>query len=382
MKGNGLAIPLFFIITCGIPASVEIDIIMKFLDQAKVYLRSGNGGPGSLSFRREKYIEFGGPNGGNGGRGGSVVVECVEGLNTLIDYRYQQHFKAKNGGHGMGQDRTGASATDVVLKVPVGTQVMEEDNETLICDMVEVGQTITLCKGGDGGRGNAAFKTSTNRAPRKFEPGWPGEERWIWLRLKLIADAGLVGLPNAGKSTFLNVTSRAKPKIADYPFTTLVPQLGVVGAGGKEFVLADIPGLIEGASEGIGLGHRFLGHVERCRVLLHLIDGTEEDVLASYKTIRGELEAYADDLATKDEIVVLNKTDALLDEEIDEKVQILEKASGKKVMTISAATGDNVEPLLFALLDIIGTSRRDEQRTLEKEAREESGDEEDGKWQP
>lgn len=382
MKGNGLAIPLFFIITCGIPASVEIDSIMKFLDQAKVYLRSGNGGPGSLSFRREKYIEFGGPNGGNGGRGGSVVVECVEGLNTLIDYRYQQHFKAKNGGHGMGQDRTGLSAADVVLKVPVGTQVMEEDNDTLICDMVEVGQTITLCKGGDGGRGNAAFKTSTNRAPRKFEPGWPGEERWIWLRLKLIADAGLVGLPNAGKSTFLSVTSRAKPKIADYPFTTLVPQLGVVGAGDKEFVLADIPGLIEGASEGIGLGHRFLGHVERCRVLLHLIDGTEEDVLGSYKTIRGELEAYADDLAEKDEIIALNKIDALLDEEIDEKVQILEKASGKKVMTISAATGDNVEPLLFALLNIIGTSRRDEQRALEKQARLDSEEEVDDTWQP
>lgn len=382
MKGNGLAIPLFFIITCGIPASVEIDNIMKFLDQAKVYLRSGTGGPGSLSFRREKYIEFGGPNGGNGGSGGSVVVECVEGLNTLIDYRYQQHFKAKNGGHGMGQDRTGASAVDVILKVPLGTQVMEEDNDTLICDMVEVGQTVTLCKGGDGGRGNAAFKTSTNRAPRKFEPGWPGEERWIWLRLKLIADAGLVGLPNAGKSTFLSVTSRAKPKIADYPFTTLVPQLGVVGAGDKEFVLADIPGLIEGASEGIGLGHRFLGHVERCRVLLHLIDGTEEDVLGSYKTIRGELEAYADDLATKDEIIALNKIDALLDEEIDEKVQILEKASGKKVMTISAATGDNVEPLLFALLDIIGTSRRDEQRALEKQARLESEEEVNDAWQP
>jgi len=354
---------------------------MKFLDQAKIFLRSGNGGPGSLSFRREKYIEFGGPNGGNGGRGGSVVVECVDGLNTLIDYRYKQHFKAKTGGSGMGRDRTGAAAQDVILKVPVGTQVLEDDNETLICDMTEVGQSVTLCKGGDGGRGNAAFKTSTNRAPRKTEPGWPGEERWIWLRLKLIADAGLVGLPNAGKSTFLSASSRATPKIADYPFTTLVPQLGVVGAGDKEFVLADIPGLIEGASEGLGLGHRFLGHVERCRVLLHLIDGTEEDVVASYKTIRGELEAYADHLAEKAEILVLNKIDALLDEEIDEKVAALEKASGKKVMTISAATGDKVEEMLFTLLDIIEQSKKHEAAEIEEGRREQAG-EEKPTWQP
>ncbi|MBE7636356.1 GTPase ObgE [Sneathiella sp. P13V-1] len=354
---------------------------MKFLDQAKIFLRSGNGGPGSMSFRREKYIEFGGPDGGNGGRGGSVYAECVEGLNTLIDYRYQQHFKAKNGGHGMGRDRTGAAAPDVILKVPVGTQILEEDNETIIADFTEVGQKKTLCVGGDGGRGNAAFKTSTNRAPRKFEPGWPGEERWVWLRLKLIADAGLVGLPNAGKSTFLSVTSRAKPKIADYPFTTLVPQLGVVGAGGREFVLADIPGLIEGASEGIGLGHRFLGHVERCRVLLHLIDGTEEDVVASYKTIRGELEAYADHLAEKDEIVVLNKIDSLLDEEIEEKVAALEAASGKKVRTISAATGDNVEPLLFELIDIIDAEKAEEKVEEEETRREEAG-EEKPTWRP
>ncbi len=354
---------------------------MKFLDQAKIFLKSGNGGPGALSFRREKYIEFGGPDGGSGGRGGSVIVECVDGLNTLIDYRYQQHFKARSGHHGMGRDRTGPAAQDVILKVPVGTQVLEEDNETLICDMTEVGQTITLLQGGDGGRGNAAFKTSTNRAPRKTEPGWPGEERWVWLRLKLIADAGLVGLPNAGKSTFLSATSRAKPKIADYPFTTLVPQLGVVGAGGKEFVLADIPGLIEGASEGIGLGHRFLGHVERCRVLLHLIDGTEEDVVKSYKTIRGELEAYADHLAAKDEILVLNKIDALLDEEIDEKVALLEKASGKKVMTISAATGDRVEPLMFVLLDIIGVAKKVEKEAEVLEQIEEAG-EQAPTWQP
>ncbi len=354
---------------------------MKFLDQAKVYLKSGNGGPGSLSFRREKYIEFGGPNGGDGGRGGSVIVRCVDGLNTLIDYRYQQHFKAKNGGHGMGRDRTGAAAPDVILKVPVGTQVLEEDNETLIADMTEIGQEITLCQGGDGGRGNAAFKTSTNRAPRKFEPGWPGEERWIWLRLKLIADAGLVGLPNAGKSTFLSATSRARPKIADYPFTTLVPQLGVVGAGGREFVLADIPGLIEGASEGIGLGHRFLGHVERCRVLLHLVDGTEEDVSTSYKTIRGELEAYAEDLAAKEEILVLNKIDSLLDEEIEEKVSELEKLSGKKVMTISAVTGDQVEDVLFALLDIIHADKEEEKAELAATEREEAGEEPET-WQP
>ncbi|MFT6556670.1 MULTISPECIES: GTPase ObgE [Sneathiella] len=354
---------------------------MKFLDQAKIYLKSGNGGPGSVSFRREKYIEFGGPNGGDGGRGGSVLIRCVDGLNTLIDYRYQQHFKAKNGGHGMGRDRTGASAPDVILKVPVGTQVLEDDNDTLIADMTEVGQEIALCKGGDGGRGNAAFKTSTNRAPRKFEEGWPGEERWIWLRLKLIADAGLVGLPNAGKSTFLSATSRARPKIADYPFTTLVPQLGVVRAGNREFVLADIPGLIEGASEGVGLGHRFLGHVERCRVLLHMIDGTEEDVAASYKTIRGELDAYAEDLAKKEEILVLNKIDSLLDEEIAEKVAILEKLSGSKVMTISAVTGDKVDEVLFELMDIIHADKEDEKAEQQAAERLEAGEEEE-KWQP
>lgn len=354
---------------------------MKFLDQAKIFLSSGNGGPGSMSFRREKYIEFGGPDGGNGGRGGAVYAECVEGLNTLIDYRYKQHFKAKNGGHGMGRDRSGAAAPDVVLKVPVGTQILEEDNETIIADFTKVGQRLTLCEGGDGGRGNAAFKTSTNRAPRKFEPGWPGEERWVWLRLKLIADAGLVGLPNAGKSTFLGMTSRARPKIADYPFTTLVPQLGVVGVRDREFVLADIPGLIEGASEGIGLGHRFLGHVERCRVLLHLIDGTEEDVVGSYKTIRGELEAYADHLAEKDEIVVLNKIDSLLDEEVDEKVAALEKASGKEVLTISAATGDRVDPLLFKLIDIIDADKATEKQKAEEALREKEG-EETPQWQP
>lgn len=354
---------------------------MKFLDQAKVFLKSGNGGPGALSFRREKYVEFGGPNGGNGGRGGSVTVECVDGLNTLIDYRYQQHFKARSGGAGMGRDRSGPASADVILKVPEGTQLLEEDNETVIADMTEVGQTIILCTGGDGGRGNAAFKTSTNRAPRKTEAGWPGEERWIWLRLKLIADAGLVGLPNAGKSTFLSATSRATPKIADYPFTTLVPQLGVVGAGGKEFVLADIPGLIEGASEGIGLGHRFLGHVERCRVLLHLIDGTEDDIGDAYRIIRGELEAYADHLAKKEEILVLNKIDSLLDEEIEEKVAELEKLSGKKVMTISAVTGDKVEEVLFALQDIIEADRKAEKQSEEAAKLKDAGEEAET-WSP
>lgn len=354
---------------------------MKFLDQAKVFLRSGNGGPGALSFRREKFIEFGGPNGGDGGRGGSVIVECVDGLNTLIDYRYQQHFKAKSGAHGMGRDRSGAAASDMILKVPVGTQVFEEDNKTLIMDFTEIGQSQVLCKGGDGGRGNAAFKTSTNRAPRKIEPGWPGDERWIWLRLKLIADAGLVGLPNAGKSTFLSVTSRAKPKIADYPFTTLVPQLGVVGVGTREFVLADIPGLIEGASEGIGLGHRFLGHVERCRVLLHLVDGTQEDVVGAYKTIRGELEAYAQELAEKEEILVLNKIDSLFDEEIAEKKAALEKASGKSVQTISAVVGDNVQELLFSLQKIIDNSKKDEVAEVIATEKRLAGEEPET-WQP
>ncbi|MAZ02128.1 MAG: GTPase ObgE [Sneathiella sp.] len=354
---------------------------MKFLDQAKVYLRSGNGGPGALSFRREKFIEFGGPNGGDGGRGGSVIVECVEGLNTLIDYRYQQHFKAKNGGHGMGRDRSGAAANDIVMKVPVGTQILEEDNETLIADLTEVGQRITLCKGGDGGRGNAAFKTSTNRAPRKFEPGWPGEERWIWLRLKLIADVGLIGLPNAGKSTFLSVTSRAKPKIADYPFTTLVPQLGVVAVGSREFVLADIPGLIEGASEGVGLGHRFLGHVERCRVLLHLIDATAEDVVESYKTIRNELAAYDDNLARKEEIIALNKMDSVTEDELEAKVKSLQSISNKPVHVISAVIGENVEPLLFALLKIVDDSKATEK--AEQEAEEQSlAGEGPTTWQP
>src|SRR6201991_2110495 len=275
---------------------------MKFLDEAKVYVRSGDGGNGCVAFRREKFIEFGGPSGGNGGRGGDVVIEAVDGLNTLIDYRYQQHFKAQKGTNGMGKDRHGANGKPIILKVPVGTQVFDEDRETLIHDFAKLGETFKLAEGGNGGFGNAHFKSSTNRTPRHANPGQPGEERWIWLRLKLIADAGLVGLPNAGKSTFLSKVSAAKPKIADYPFTTLHPNLGVVRIGERDFVLADIPGLIEGASEGAGLGDRFLGHVERTGVLIHLVDGTQDDVKTAYTTIRGELAAYDEALAEKPEI--------------------------------------------------------------------------------
>ena len=323
---------------------------MKFLDQAKVYVRSGDGGAGAVSFLREKFIEFGGPNGGNGGRGGDVIVTCVDGLNTLIDYRYQQHFKAGTGVHGMGKDRHGAKGKDVVLRVPVGTQIYEDDNETLIADFTEVGQTVTLLSGGNGGFGNAHFKTSSNQAPRHANPGQQGTEKWIWLRLKLIADAGLVGLPNAGKSTFLAAVSAAKPKIADYPFTTLHPNLGVVKVGERDFVLADIPGLIEGAHEGAGIGDRFLGHVERTGVLIHLIDGTQEDVKSAYKIIRGELAAYDESLAEKPEIVVLNKIDALTPEDIKEKVKVLKRASRADVMTCSGVTGAGVREVLFRVI--------------------------------
>src|ERR1700726_2109372 len=284
---------------------------MKFLDEAKVYIRSGDGGNGCVSFRREKFIEYGGPNGGDGGNGGDVVVETVDGLNTWIDYRYQQHFMAKNGRGGMGKDRHGATGADAVLKVPVGTQIYEEDGETLLADLTELGQRVVLAHGGNGGFGNARFKSSTNRAPRHANPGQPGTELTIRLRLKLIADAGVVGLPNAGKSTFLAAVSAAKPKIADYPFTTLHPQLGVVNADGREFVIADIPGLIEGASEGAGLGDRFLGHVERSAVLIHLVDATQDDVAGAWTTVRGELEAYGEGLSDKREILALNKVDAL-----------------------------------------------------------------------
>jgi GTP-binding protein len=330
---------------------------MKFLDQAKIHIRSGDGGAGSVSFRREKFIEFGGPDGGDGGRGGAVIAECVDGLNTLIDYRYQQHFKAKTGGHGMGKNRAGANGADIILKVPVGTQIFDEDNETLIADLTQVGERAVLAKGGNGGFGNAHFKSSTNRAPRHANPGLPGEERTLWLRLKLIADAGLVGLPNAGKSTLLAAVSAAKPKIADYPFTTLHPQLGVVSIDGREFVLADIPGLIEGAHEGAGLGDRFLGHVERCRVLLHLVDATAAHAGEAYKTVRAELLAYGHGLADKPEIVALNKADAVPADELKRQTSRLKRAAGETPLILSGATGPGVPEALRALAAVIDKAR-------------------------
>lgn len=334
---------------------------MKFLDQAKVYIRSGNGGAGSVSFRREKFLEFGGPDGGDGGRGGDVWAIAVDGLNTLIDYRYQQHFKAKTGMHGMGRNMTGAKGADSILKVPVGTQIFEEDNETLICDLTEIGQKFRLAKGGNGGFGNLHFTTSTNRAPRRANPGLEGEERTIWLRLKLIADGGLVGLPNAGKSTFLAAVTAAKPKIADYPFTTLHPNLGVARIDAREFVLADIPGLIEGAHEGIGIGDRFLGHVERCRALLHLVSAQEDDVAKAYTTIRGELDAYGHGLSDKPEIVALSQVDILDDEAKAQKIKELEKASGQSVIAFSAVSHQGLDNTLRAVAKIIEASRSAEQ---------------------
>ncbi len=333
---------------------------MKFLDQAKVYVRSGDGGAGCVSFRREKFIEFGGPNGGDGGRGGDVWIECVDGLNTLIDYRYQQHFKARKGDHGRGANCTGAKGADAVLRVPAGTQIFDEDDETLLADMTEVGQRICLMRGGNGGFGNAQFKTSTNQAPRRANPGLEGEEKWIWLRLKLIADAGLVGLPNAGKSTFLAATTSAKPKIADYPFTTLHPGLGVVRVDGREFVLADIPGLIEGAHEGVGLGDRFLGHVERCRALLHLVDGSSMDAAEAYAAVRGELEAYGNGLDEKPEIVALSKVDALSPELLEEQRASLKAACGQEPLLLSAQSGQGVQEALRALLSIVEQARVEE----------------------
>lgn len=330
---------------------------MRFLDQARIYVKAGDGGPGAVSFRREKFIEYGGPDGGDGGRGGDVIVECAGNLNTLIDFRYQQHFKAKNGEHGMGRQRSGAKGPDVVLRVPVGTQILEEDEETLIHDFTAAGERLVLLRGGNGGFGNEHFKSPTNRAPRHANPGQVGEEMWIVLRLKLIADAGLVGLPNAGKSTFLSRVSAARPKIADYPFTTLAPQLGVVNADGTEFVLADLPGLIEGAHEGAGLGDRFLGHIERCRVILHLVDGTERAVVKAYRTIRAELEAYGHGLEDKVEIVGLNKIDALPEADVKRKIAALEKASGRKVFALSGASGAGVAPVVRALLKEIAKAR-------------------------
>jgi GTP-binding protein len=340
---------------------------MQFLDEVKIYVKSGDGGPGCVSFRREKNIPFGGPDGGDGGRGGDIMVECVSGLNTLIDYRYMQHFKARSGEHGKGRNKHGESRPGITLKVPVGTQIFEEDGETLICDMIEEGQQVTLLKGGNGGVGNAHFKSSTNQAPRQHTPGWPGEEMWIWLRLKLISDVGHVGLPNAGKSTFLSKVSAAKPKIADYPFTTLKPQLGVVHIDEFEFVAADIPGLIEGAHMGVGLGDKFLKHVERCGVILHLIDVTLEDVVDAYHVIRNELSEYSEILGQKREIIALNKCDATISEDIEEKQQLLEEASGKKVMLLSNMSGVGKIEILRELRKEIEAFRAEEKELLEAE---------------
>ena len=332
---------------------------MKFLDQAKIYLKSGDGGDGVTAFRREKFVAFGGPDGGDGGKGGDIVFEAVENLNTLIDFRYSQHFRARKGGNGSGADRTGAGADTLRIKVPVGTQIMDDDRETILADLDAPGKTITLLRGGDGGFGNARFKTSTNRAPRRADKGWPGEERWVWLRLKLIADAGLVGMPNAGKSTFLSVVSGAHPKIADYPFTTLHPQLGVVRLSlSEEFVLADIPGLIEGAHEGSGLGDRFLGHVERCAVLLHLIDGAAGSVVDAWRTVRHELIEYGVGLADKPEIIVLNKADAMTPREISGRLAALAKASGSTVMVASGVSGQGVPEVLRVLQNMITEARQ------------------------
>jgi GTPase len=345
---------------------------MKFLDVAKVYIASGAGGNGCISFRREKFIEFGGPNGGNGGRGGDVLAEAVENLNTLIDYRYQQHVRAKNGGHGMGKEMSGANGGDAILRVPVGTQIYEADGDTMIYDLDKPGVRVLLLKGGKGGFGNAHFKTSTNQAPRHANPGQPGEEKTIILKLKLIADAGLIGLPNAGKSTFLARVSQARPKIADYPFTTLTPQLGVVRVDSMDFVLADLPGLIEGAHEGAGLGDRFLGHAERCGAVLHLVDGTESAVVRAYRSIRRELEAYGHDLAAKPEIVALNKIDAIPKTALARKKAALAKACGKQVLLVSGATGQGVDAVLRALARQIQRQR----------SREKNNGEPDRAWTP
>jgi GTP-binding protein len=326
---------------------------MHFLDQAKIFIKSGAGGPGAVSFRREKYIEYGGPDGGNGGKGGDIVFEAVPALNTLIDFRYTQHFKAKRGAHGMGKDRTGAGALDLIVKVPVGTQVLSEDRDEVLADFTEAGQRLVLLEGGMGGRGNASYKTSTNRAPRQHQPGEPGEEMWVWLRLKLLADAGLVGLPNAGKSTFINRVSNTKAKVGDYAFTTLIPQLGVVSHKGREFVLADIPGIIEGAAEGAGVGDRFLGHVERCRVLVHLIDIAGADPAEALTTIEDELAAYGEGLEEKPRLVALNKVDLADPELVEGFAAELRTAGVEKVYPISGATGEGMADLLDALLEYL-----------------------------
>ena len=334
---------------------------MKFLDQAKIYLKSGDGGRGCVAFRREKYIEFGGPNGGDGGKGGSVWFVAVENLNTLIDFRYQQHFKAQNGQHGMGSEMCGAKGEDLIIKVPVGTEIVAEDGVTVIADMVEAGQKFMIAKGGDGGRGNIHFKTSTNQAPRYAEPGWPGVEMWVWLRLKIIADVGLIGLPNAGKSTFLSAVTKARPKIADYPFTTLHPNLGVAWVDSKEIVLADIPGLIEGAHEGIGLGDRFLKHVERCSVFLHLLDGTDENMVKNYKIIRKELDLYEKNLSLKPEVIAINKTDSLTPEEIKKKIASLKKVTKSPIFAISAIAGINTTDCLREIAHFVPVKKKSAQ---------------------
>ncbi|GMN03186.1 GTPase ObgE [Erythrobacter sp. MTPC3] len=351
---------------------------MHFLDQAKIYIKSGAGGPGAVSFRREKYVEYGGPDGGNGGKGGDIIFEAVQGLNTLIDFRYSQHFKAKRGNHGRGRDQTGGGAPDLIVKVPVGTQVLSEDKEEVLADFTEVGQRVVFLEGGIGGRGNASYKSSTNRAPRQHQPGEPGEEMWVWLRLKLLADVGLLGLPNAGKSTFINAVSNAGAKVGDYAFTTLVPKLGVVRHKGREFVLADIPGLIEGAADGAGIGDRFLGHIERCRVLIHLIDIAGDDPADAMQVVREELTAYGAGLEDKPQLIALNKLD-LADKELGEAfAQELIEAGADKVFTVSGATGEGIEQLLDAVLGYLPDRTSTETNAAEVEETDEDNDE----WSP
>ena len=333
---------------------------MKFLDQAKIHIQSGNGGNGCVSFRREKFVEFGGPNGGNGGKGGDIIIKCVDGLNTLIDYRYRQHFKAKNGSPGMGSDKTGKSGEDTIIEVPRGTLILEEDNEEVIADVVNKDQSLTILKGGNGGFGNAHFKSSENQTPRTANDGENGQEKWIWLRLKLIADIGLIGLPNAGKSTLISTVSEAKPKIADYPFTTLNPVLGIAKYNDNELVIADIPGLIEGAHEGKGLGDRFLGHIERCNLLLHLIDANDTDVINSWKTVRNEISAYSKELDEKKEIIVLSKSDSINEEKLDEKLIILKDYTNKDVFKMSSVTGKGITSILRILHDNISKTEDDD----------------------
>ncbi|MEM6584920.1 MAG: GTPase ObgE [Pseudomonadota bacterium] len=356
---------------------------MHFLDQAKIYLKSGAGGPGAVSFRREKYIEYGGPDGGNGGKGGDIIFESVQGLNTLIDFRYAQHFKAKRGNHGQGKDRTGAGADDLVIEVPVGTQVLSDDKEEVLADFTEVGQRVVFLEGGMGGRGNASYKSATNRAPRQHQPGEPGEEMWVWLRLKLLADVGLVGLPNAGKSTFINAVSNAQAKVGHYAFTTLIPKLGVVRHKGREFVLADIPGLIEGAADGAGIGDRFLGHIERCRVLIHLIDIAGQDPAQAMRVVEEELSAYGEGLDDKPRLVALNKLD-LADAELGAAfADELMAAGAAQVFNVSGATGEGIEALLDAVLSYLPDRTATETKTVEVEDLSELGGEEgSGEWSP